>query len=409
VERIGAAYGQTMRSSPHRVVIAGGGIAGLEALLALRALAGDRVELTLLSSQPDFVYRPMAIAVPFALGHARHTPLADAARDTGATLEICAVEHVDAEARTILTSTGTVAYDSLILALGARAKPAFEGVSTWDEHLAGDGLSGLLRDLEEGYSQSLAIVIPPGPGWPLPAYELALLIGGDARAMGMAPTITIVTPEVAPLAIFGPRAVEAISRDLEAAGIAVETGVRAEFAPGHATTVLLRPGDGSLEVDRVLTLPRLVGPALDGIPADSGGFVEVDEHCRVRGVPGVWAAGDGIAFPVKFGGLATQQADAAAQDIADLAGATNERRPFRPVLRGHLLTGQTDRWMRYIPADGHGQAATRALWWPPGKVDGRYLAPWLASRDDGAVVEHAPMSGGMPVQVDLERSFVASG
>jgi sulfide:quinone oxidoreductase len=397
-----------MRSFPHRVVIVGGGIAGLEALLALRALAGDRVQLTLISSQPDFVYRPMAIAAPFGLGHARHTPLAEATNDMRATLEICALEHVDAEARTILTSTGTVPYDSLILALGARAKPAFAHAPTWDDHRGAESLSGLLRDLEEGYSQSLAIVVPPGPGWPLPAYELALLINGDARSMGLDPRITIVTPEPAPLAIFGPRAIEAISRDLDAAGIAVETGVHAELVPGHRTTVLLRPGDQSLEVDRVLTLPRLVGPAIEGIPADPDGFVEVDERCRVRGVPGVWAAGDGIAFAVKFGGLATQQADAAAQDIADLAGATNERRPFRPVLRGHLLTGQVERWMRYSTADREGQTATRALWSPPGKVDGRYLSPWLAARDDTAVAGHGPTSGGLAVQVDLQRSFTAS-
>ena len=38
-----------------RVLIAGGGVAGLEALLALRDLAGDRVELTLLSPETDFI------------------------------------------------------------------------------------------------------------------------------------------------------------------------------------------------------------------------------------------------------------------------------------------------------------------------------------------------------------------
>jgi sulfide:quinone oxidoreductase len=397
-----------MRSTPHRVVIAGGGIAGLEALLAVRALAGDRVDLTLLSARPDFIYRPMAVAAPFGLGHAGRTPLADATNETQATLAICAVEHVDTEARTVQTSTGSFAYDSLILTLGAQPRPAFERVTTWDDRHAAEGLSGLLRDLEEGHSRRLAIVIPPGPGWPLPAYELALLIDGDARGMGLAPEITIVTPEPAPLAIFGPRAVEAITRDLDAAGITVETGVHAGLTPGHAATLLLHPGDRSLEVDRVLSLPRLVGTAVDGIPGDADGFIDVDEHCRVRGVPGVWAAGDGIAFPVKFGGLATQQADVAAQDIADLAGAPNERRPFRPVLRGKLLTGQADRWMRYVPADGQGQTATRALWWPPGKVDGRYLSPWLAARDDAALAALAPTSGGMPVQVDLQRSFAAS-
>ena len=47
-----------------RVVIGGGGVAGLEALLALHALAGDRVQLTLVAPDPDFAYRPLAVAEP---------------------------------------------------------------------------------------------------------------------------------------------------------------------------------------------------------------------------------------------------------------------------------------------------------------------------------------------------------
>jgi sulfide:quinone oxidoreductase len=173
----------------------------------------------------------------------------------------------------------------------------------------------------------------------------------------------------------------------------------------------MRPSDRRLEVDRVVALPRLAGPRLGGVPADPDGFVEVDEHCRVRGLDGVWAAGDGIAFPIKFGGLAAEQADAAAEDIAARAGAPVEPRPFRPVLRGRLLTGvaRRDQWMHYDASGGggHGETATHALWWPPSKVAGRYLSPWLAGRDEEAVVGHLPRSGGVPVQTDLHREIVA--
>ena len=51
-----------MTTQPLRVVVAGGGVAGIEALLTLHALAGDRVDLTLADAQPDFVYRPMPAA-----------------------------------------------------------------------------------------------------------------------------------------------------------------------------------------------------------------------------------------------------------------------------------------------------------------------------------------------------------
>jgi sulfide:quinone oxidoreductase len=402
-----------MTHTPHRVVVAGGGVAGLEALLALHALAGDRVELTLVSPTADFVYRPLAVAEPFCLGHQRRTPLTEATRATGAAFVQAPLVSVDAAAKTVQLGDGEeLAYDSLVIATGAAAEPAFGtvGVFNWDDTSDAEAIGGLLRDLEEGYSPRLAVVIPPGPGWPLPAYELAMLIAGDARGMGMEPEITLVTPEQAPLAIFGPRAVEVVTDELERAGVQLELGAYAEIDQGPPRGIVMRPSGRRLEVDRVLALPRLRGRTPDGIPADPDGFIAVDAHGRVAGVDGVWAAGDGIAFPVKFGGLAAEQADAAAADIAANAGAAVERKPFRPVLRGRLFTGSGPRYMRYDAAggDGQGEATTHTLWWPPGKINGRYLTPWLAALDEETIADHLPQSGGLPVQADLHREIIAS-
>jgi sulfide:quinone oxidoreductase len=401
-----------MTSTPFRVVIAGGGVAGLEALLALHALAVDRVELTLVSPTPDFVYRPLAVAAPFALGTTRRTPLADAARAADATLVQASLTAVDVANRTVRLGDGeTLPYDALVLATGAASEPAFgqANVFSWDDTCGAEAIGGLLRDLEEGYSQRLAIVIPPGPGWPLPAYELALLIAGDARGMGMAPEITLVTPEEAPLAIFGRRAGEVVTDELEKAGVQVELGAYAELDPGPPRALVLQPSGRRIEGGRLLSLPRLRGRPPEGIAADADGFVSVDSHGRVAGADRVWAAGDGIAFPVKFGGLAAQQADAAAADIAVEAGAIVGRAPFRPVLRGRLLTSSGPRYLRHDAAggDGEGEATTHALWWPPSKINGRYLAPWLAERDEEGIADHLPHSGTMPVQTDLHRDVVA--
>jgi sulfide:quinone oxidoreductase len=388
------------------VVIAGGGVAGLEALLALHALAGDRVSLTLASPQHDFVYRPLAVAEPFALGRARHTPLADATREVGGRLITAGVQSVDPAQRTVrFTDGATERYDALVLAVGGQATPAVPHALTWDDRTEHEILGGLLQDIEQGYSRRLAVIIPPGPGWPLPGYELAMLIGEQARGMGATLETTLVTPEAEPLSIFGQRAALAVRAELEMAGVALETASTAEIERGHATTVVLSPSGKRIEVDRVLALPRVQGRAVAGIPADDEGFVKVDEHSRVVGVPGVWAAGDGIAFPVKFGGLASAQADAAAADIAAEAGAVVERTPFRPVLRGRLLTGRGERWLRHDAAGdaAEGEVARHALWWPPGKVSGRYLSPWLAARDEEAVAGQLPGSGGLAVQTDLNQ------
>ena len=165
--------------------------------------------------------------------------------------------------------------------------------------------------------------------------------------MGMNPEITLVTPERAPLAIFGPRAVEVVTAELERAGVKVELGAYAELESGPPRAIVMRPSGRRLEVNRILALPRLRGRTPAGVPADPDGFISVDAHGRVAGLDGVWAAGDGIDFPVKFGGLAAEQADAAAADIAADAGAVVERKPFRPVLRGRLLTSSGPRYMRY--------------------------------------------------------------
>jgi sulfide:quinone oxidoreductase len=402
-----------MTHTPHRVVVAGGGVAGLEALLALRALGSDRVELTLVAPTPDFVYRPLAVAEPFALGHQRRTPLSQVAQTTGAAFVQAPLTVVDAAAKTVQLGDGQqLGYDALVLAMGAAAEPAYTtgNILTWDDSSEVDAVGGLLRDLEEGYSQHLAIVIPPGPGWPLPAYELSLLIASEARGMGMDPEITLVTPERAPLGIFGPRAVEVVSADLERTGVKVELGAYAEIDEGPPRAIVMRPSNRRLEVSRILSLPRLRGRTPQGIPADSDGFVKVDAHGRVAGLQGVWAAGDGIDFPVKFGGLAAEQADAAAADIAADAGAVVERKPFRPVLRGRLLTSSGPRYMRYDAGggDGEGEATTHTLWWPPGKINGRYLTPWLAALDEETVADHLPQSGGLAVQADLHREIIAS-
>ena len=399
-----------MTTTPLRVLVAGGGIAGIEALLELRALAGDRIELTLADAQRDFTYRPMKVAEPFARGQAARHAMADVARDVGARLVADSVVSVDDEARVAHTAGGEeLPFDALLLATGAAAEPADEHVLTWDDRSGPDHLGGLLRDVEQGYVKRLAFLVPPGPAWPLPAYELALMTARLASDAQTRLQITIVTPEVAPLALFGPTATAAVAAELKAASIGFHGCTYADVEKGHAITLVLHPGMRRIEVDRVVALPRLYGRAPVGVPADDDGFVAVDPHCKVRGMRHVWAAGDGLAFPVKFGGLAAAQADAAAQAIAALAGADVTPEPFRPVLRGRLLTGRSERFLHHVAGGGGGEGtvADHALWWPPGKVAGRRLAPYLAERDGTAAGAPAPREPGVAVQVDLTRELAA--
>ena len=376
--------------APLRVLVAGGGVAGMEAVLALRDLAGERVDITLLTPETTFSYRPMAVAVPFARGHVQRLMLADFARETSSRLVRGALASV--EPGLARTDTGAaLEYDALLVAVGAWSEPAVPGATTWTPELDQEVMGGLLADLEEGYTKRVAFVVPDSAGWPLPAYELALMTAWDARDMGQDDVeVTIHTPEAMPLAMFGGAASASLRADLDEAGVAV------------------RPTGGDLTGRRVIALPRAAARQVQGLPCDERGFVPVDEHGRVRGLGGVWAAGDCIAFPIKQGGIAAQQADAAARSIAVRAGAPVDPEPFRPVLRGVLLTGRGRRWIRreLETAGDHGEAQRRALWWPPTKVAGDYLAPYLAMHAHGPLPDGERPAGRLvelPVPVGSAR------
>src|SRR4029079_1891497 len=127
---------------------------------------------------------------------------------------------------------------------------------------------GLLRDIEQGYVRRLAFVVPPGPGWPLPAYELAFMTARMAWDAQTRPQITLLTPEVAPLAIFGPQATAEVKADLAAAGISFHGASYVEIEKGHAAPVVVHPGMRRMEVDRVVALPNVRGRAPSGVPTD---------------------------------------------------------------------------------------------------------------------------------------------
>ena len=141
---------------------------------------------------------------------------------------------------------------------------------------------------------------------------------------------------------------------------------------------LLLVGGDVLPADRVVALPRLQGQRIGGVAQTFEGFIPVDPHGRVIGTSDVYAAGDITTFTVKQGGIAAQQAEAAAESIAAASGIAIEPRPFRPVLRGLLLTGDGPQYLHGELTGGAGMASTEPLWWPPAKIVGRYLAPFLA-------------------------------
>ena len=362
-----------------RVVIAGGGVGALEGALALRDLAGERVELRLIAPEADFVYRPQSVGEPFAYAHAGRYPIAAFARDVAAELVTDSFGWVDTAARVAHTIAGAeLPYDALLLALGAHARAPFANATTIDDRHMDELLHGLIQDVEEGYVHSVAFVAPSRVGWPLPIYELALMTARRAREMSVEVAVTVVTPETAPLAVFGPAAGDADAQLAGLLGVVIVTGALAQVpAPGQ---VLLTPSDRRLEVDRVIALPELHGPAVRGLPGGEHGFIPIDRHARVVGVERVFAAGDATEYDIKQGGLAAAQADAAAASIAALAGADIEPQPFSVEIRGALMTGADPVYLAARMGGNHelyANVSGRAGAEPTAKIAARYLGPYL--------------------------------
>jgi len=370
---------------PLHVVVAGGGIAGVEALLALRTLAGDALKLTLVSPAEQLSYRPFAVLEPFSARAIRRYALDEICAELGVRGRRDAIAAVDADARELATEGGErIAYDALVLAPGARAGVGLPHAHTFFADADPASLHWIVDELERGMVRRVAFVVPPGCTWPLPLYELALMTAARTRAAGLADAeLTLVTPEDAPLAIFHGAGSAAVAERLAQAGVRFVGDAYAHDYDGCA--LVLTPGDRTLEAERVVALPALRGPSLGGVPSDPDGFVHVDEHGRVPGLPGVYAIGDATTFAIKQGGLASQQADAVAALIARDAGAHIPTLSTRPLLRAVLLTGDGPLYLRATLAGGESvvsSASRHCPWWPPHKVAARYLAPYLADRDE---------------------------
>jgi len=375
--------------SDFRVVICGGGIAAAEGLLRLRRLLGDSVNIELIAPGEELVYRPMAVREPFAFGPPRRYPLRRIARDCDAGWMQDSLVWVDPDAQVVHTGEQMrVEYDALLVAVGARQVKPYEHVATFHDADADAAYHGIMQDVEGGYSSSLAFIQPVGPVWPLPLYELALMTAERAESMDIRDLeLVLATPERRPLAVFGTAVSDVVTNRLARNGIQVYCNSLAKVPA--ARRLLIQPQGVELQPDRIITMPRIAGPSIRGLPgAGAHGFLPIDKHCSVPGTGGrVFAAGDVANYPIKHGGLGAQMADAAAAAIAVLAGSHTKAPAFNPVIRGKLLTGRDPVFMSAHPvgaASFKSEVFDEPPWPTEEKVVAEELGGYLARLDTQA-------------------------
>lgn len=230
--------------------------------------------------------------------------------------------------------------------------------------------------------ERIALVVPPGVDWTLPAYELALLLrhaANDHRAR-----IAVLTAEARPLEALGPNASVAVGDLLRDRDVDLHPGTFPDHFDGRWLWI---PWQGAVEVDAVVALPVPVGPAIPGLPHDRLGFVDVDGQGLVAGTSDVHAIGDVASHSMKQGGLAMQDADAVADAIArTLGGIDLAPHPAGPrVLRATLMDGEGELYLRCESSAGGWGPATvsrEPQWWPAGKLAGGRLSHLLAGPHD---------------------------
>ena len=365
-------------SDKQKVLIAGAGVAGIEAALALRDLAGGRVDVDLYDSRREFVYRPFAVGEPYGVARGFHYDLGRLSEHCDASFHPSGIASVDSERRLALTRGGDrISYDHLIVATGVRMLWAVPGAVTFWGAVDEGQVSKVIADLRAGRLRRLVFTMPGGHSWTLPLYELALLAVTELGKLGLTETrVTVVTPEDLPLGVFGRNVGEQMHALLAERGVELVAGAHPVKFEGGSLHVA--PGH-KVDADAVVSLPRLEGRRVSGVPHDEDGFVGVDEHGGVIGLECVYAAGDVTAFPIKQGGMSTQQSDTVAEAIAAAAGAGFEPRPFDPILRAVLWTGREPRYLHGRPTGGHGEASSFSERpqgpLSSGKVTARYWTP----------------------------------
>jgi sulfide:quinone oxidoreductase len=323
----------------------------------------------------------------------RRFSLAAIAADRGFSLRPDAVRSVAPERKELTTVAGeTVPYDALVLAVGAEAVAAVPGAVT----LAGSEDVALARARLEALAERpgarIAFVAAPATAWTLPVYEMALLAAAWASGRSAAPELWVVTHESRPLELFGEPASAEAAELLERGGVRLWANAEVEAVEDGRLWMAM---EGGMPVDLAIALPAVVGRPIPGLPHDELGFTPVDLFGRVPGAPDVYAIGDMTTRPLKQGGLAALQADAAASALAAWAGADVVPQPYRPELRAILLTGSAPLYLHRPSGRSVATAVTvDPLWWPPHKIASQYLGPYLAAHPELEVLLSSPPRAG---------------
>lgn len=314
-----------------KILIVGGGFAGVVAAESLVKQIRDEHQITLVSRSRKFIFYPDLVRLAF--GKCEPDDISIDLRESMLDRRVRFLEgevaRLNPEACEVTISQGDLAgkipYDYLILALGRRL--ATERITGFFEH-AGHILdvSSALKFGEQlkSFKEGRAVIGQcPGARLPVPVYETAFALSRALTQRGQrdATRITIVSPDPPNLS-FGDLDMAVALRDaLEEHSIEMLSDFPIERV---LPTMVMTANGHPLDYDLLMLVPPFRGPsAVIGLGISSeDGYIKVDRKMRVKGIENVYAVGDCVDFVgPKLGHMAVHQAEVAAANLAlELAG-----------------------------------------------------------------------------------------
>lgn len=316
-----------MTKDPTKIVVVGGGFAGLESAFLIRQKLGDRADVTIVSDRDEFLFKPNTIYIPFgATEQSLLIPIAPASAKRGIRFVKGAFETLDKDARTVTTEGEELDYDYLVLATGASMRPdEIPGLLEYAETIwtpaemarLGERLRALVAESADGRKRTLLFLVPPNNKCAGPLYELVFMIETWLRKQGVRDRFKLVwtTFEATYIAAFGPKLHDVVLEEFGERGIDGHAAKRV----GSVDADAVHYEDGErVPYDLLVAFPPYVAAVrYEGLPQDDRGFLRTEASSRrVVGGERIYAPGDTGDFPVKQAFLAFLQADAVAEDIA---------------------------------------------------------------------------------------------
>lgn len=315
-----------------RVLILGGGFGGLSAAHTVRAEAGESVDVTVVDRSPTFM---MGLRKLWFLDGRTTRGEGERARSglerAGIRFRQGTVEAIDPAGHEVRVDGEALAFDFLVVALGAQARPDLvPGEKDGNPNLFsvdGAEASGRrLADLERGR----VIVAVAGVPYKCPpaAYEAAFLVDDVLRRAGRRDNVAIdvLTPQPMSIPAAGPVACAHVEGRLGTRNIGFHPNAKLErLDPGRAVLA----GGEAMEAELLMVVPPHRPPQVvaDAGLIPKGEWVTVDSRTLATGHDRVFAIGDvvametggGLPFP-KAGVFAEQHGQVVGRNIAALVG-----------------------------------------------------------------------------------------